>query len=90
MHLMLAFLFLFGIGSVLSYVGHSMVYEAGTAMAGLTPGAESHSGQVISAVGFLFILGGLVVAVAALVRTLGARDANDGSPPIPGASELVD
>ena len=88
--LWIAYLFLFAIGSALSFFGHSMTYRAGTATAGFTPTAAAHSGQVISAIGFAFIVVGLVVAVVAVARMLSSRNTTVGSAPGPMASEPVD
>jgi membrane protein DedA with SNARE-associated domain len=90
MQLLIAYLILFAIGSVLSFFGHSMTYQAGTATAGLTPAAESHSGQVISGIGFVFIVAGLVVAVLAVVRMIRSRNTTDGSATRPDKSGTAD
>jgi len=90
MQLLIAYLILFAIGSVLSIFGHSMTYQAGTATAGLTPAAASHSGQVISGIGFLFIVAGLVVAVLAVVRMVKSRKDTDRSPTRPCTSGIAD
>jgi hypothetical protein len=78
--LWIAYLILFAIGSILNIFGYWVRYQSTSTTAANNPAAQFHSGQVMSAIGFLFIVAGLVVAIVAIaVRVSSPRGTSDGS-----------
>lgn len=81
MRLWIAFHALFVIGCILNIFGYWVRFQSTSPTTMATdPAAQFHSGQVISAIGFVFIIAALVVAVVSIVvRIRGSQ----GAPEIP-------
>ena len=78
--LWIAYLVLFAIGAVLNIFGYWVRFQStSSTTAASNPAEQFHSGQILSGIGFVLIVAGLVVAVVSMVVRI--RSTTDGSAP---------